>query len=375
VSTALADPPHASDEQPPPTGGDGRPSSDRACAPAARACESCGAVLAGEQDWCLSCGAGAPGSLGSRAPSWRSAATVLTVLAVLVLGAAGAAYAALSKGNRKPTPATTTVAQAVAPATTAPTATVPTTSTPAAPTPTPGTPTTIKPVTPLPKAAKIPLTPTVTPTPAATTPAATTPSNALKTTPTTPGGSGEASGEGSGSGVVGEAHPEALLLDTNAAATYNPYNYPASNFGDPSLTIDGDPSTGWTALVEPSVAPKLAEGVVIDLNTARKLSAVALTTSTPGMTVQLYGSVAATLPSSITDPAWVALTPAFIEHKRHVRTKLGAGGGAFALAAKQPYRYIVLWISQAPQSSVGTPQAPGHVSVNELELFPFIKKK
>ena len=29
-----------------------------------------------------------------------------------------------------------------------------------------------------------------------------------------------------------------------------------------------------------------------------------------------------------------------------------------------------LWISRAPASAVGTPQAPGHVSVAELELLP-----
>ena len=49
------------------------------------------------QDWCLQCGAGAPGSLDAGGPSWRSAAAILTATAVLVLGAAAAAYAALNK--------------------------------------------------------------------------------------------------------------------------------------------------------------------------------------------------------------------------------------------------------------------------------------
>ena len=49
------------------------------------------------QDWCLQCGAGAPGSLDGGGPSWRSAATILAATAILVLGAAAAAYAALSK--------------------------------------------------------------------------------------------------------------------------------------------------------------------------------------------------------------------------------------------------------------------------------------
>lgn len=366
MSTAVADRPadsaaqHSAGSQ-----GDPSDSTPRADAPptAAHACANCGTPLAAGQDWCLQCGAGAAGSLASRTPSWRSAALIATALVVLVAGAATAAYAALNKKSSTP-PAATTIAQATPPAVTTPTTPV---------TPTPGgtatakigTPTTIKP-TPLPKPTKIPLTPTVTPTPkATTTPTVTTPSGGEGTnTPstTTPKKSSEE--------VVGEAHPEALLLDTNAASTYNPYGYAASNFGDPSLAIDGDATTAWTALVEPSVAPKLAEGIVIDLNTARKLSGAALTTETPGMTVQVYGSDAATLPTSITDPAWVALTPSFIEKKRHVRIKFGHGSAATVAAAKQPHRFITLWISQAPAAAVGSPEAPGHVAVNEFELFP-----
>ena len=102
---------------------------------------------------------------------------------------------------------------------------------------------------------------------------------------------------------------------------------------------------------------------MIDLKTARKLSALALVTSTPGMTVQVYGANGNTLPASITDPAWVQLSPLQVEKKKHVRIKLRHSTKAF--------RFVTLWISKAPAASIGTPaQAPGHVSVNELELFP-----
>jgi hypothetical protein len=222
-------------------------------------------------------------------------------------------------------------------------------------------PTTIKPATP----PKIPL---ASPTPTPSVPAPTTGGS----TPTTP-----SKQKANPNTPVGEApSTEALLLDTNAAATYNPYNYATANFGDPSLAIDGDNSTGWTALVEPSVAPKMAEGLVIDLNTPRKLAAVGLTTTTPGMTVQVYGADGQAPPTSITDPAWVALTPALQAKKKHARIKLGGPNAPAAIqqAAKTPHRFVVLWISEAPASAVGTPEAPGRVSVNELELFP-IKKK
>jgi len=308
-------------------------------APPERACAECGAAMATSQDWCLQCGAGAPGSIGS--PGWRSAATILAATALLALGAAAAGYAALTK---KSTPAAVVIARTAPPAATTPAA-------PTAPV-TPGTPTTIAPLPPTPtvKPPKIPLTvktptvaPTFTPIKPTTTPAGTT------STPTT-----------TATGGAGATEPTAILLDTNAASTYNPYGYPAGEFGDPSLAIDGDTSTGWTAQVQPTMAPKLAEGVLLDLKSRMKLGSAKLTTASPGMTVQLYGANTQTAPASITDPAWVPLSHSQLVHKRHVLIKL--------LQPKQAFRFITLWISRAPASS--TAQAPGHVSVNELELFP-----
>jgi hypothetical protein len=195
------------------------------------------------------------------------------------------------------------------------------------------------------KPPKIPVT-AVTPKPATSTPATTTPAT------TTP--------KPAANGSTGETQKQPILLDTNAASTYNPYRYPAADFGDPSLAIDGETATGWTAQVDPAVAPKMAEGLAIDLKSARKLSAVELITTTPLMTVQVYGTSGSTLPSSITDPAWVKLSGSLLVKARHFHIKLKPNA----------VRFVALWISKAPEASVGTPQAPGRVSVNELELFP-----
>lgn len=310
--------------------------------PVDQTCAKCGAAMALGQDWCLQCGAGAPGSIGT--PGWRSAATAIGVALVLALGAAAAGYAALSHKKRVPATVTTTVAAATPP--------------PAAATPGVAVPTTpAKAALPLGtvKPSKIPLTAVVPKIPATTTPITPT---ATPTTPaTTPSGSG-AGGAEPGS----ETKPAAILLDTNAATTYNPYNYPASEFGDPSLTIDGDSSTGWTAQVRPTTAPKMAEGVLINLKGRQKLSALKLTTSTPGMTVQVYGVEGHTAPASITDAAWVPLSHYQVVAKKHIRIKLKD--------ASKSFTYLTLWISNAPASSVGTAEAPGHVSVNEIELFP-----
>jgi hypothetical protein len=106
----------------------------------------------------------------------------------------------------------------------------------------------------------------------------------------------------------------------------------------------------------------MAEGLVVDLKTARRLSAAGLITSTPGMSVQVYGANGHTLPTSITDPAWVQLSSYVVAKKRSTRIKLRDQAKAF--------RFVTLWISKAPAASAGTATAPTHVSLNEFELFP-----
>jgi hypothetical protein len=296
--------------------------------------------MAPGQDWCLQCGAGAPGSIGT--PGWRSGATILTVAIVLVLGAAAAAYAALSKGTPATHMVTTTVAQVTTPATTTPQATTPTTAAPTTTTPLP-----LSKV----KTPKIPLTATNVPkaTNTTTTPTKTTPTN----TTTTP--SNSATG-----GSSTEPEATAVVLDTDAATTYNPYSLPPAEFGDPSLTIDGDTSTAWTAQVAAASAPKMDEGVLLDLKAKQKVSELELITSTPGITVQVFGATTQTAPSSITDPAWVRLSHSRVISKKHTLILLKHSSTAFT--------FVTLWISKAPASS--TPTAPGRVAVNEIELFP-----
>jgi hypothetical protein len=373
--TVLADPPAAPESERPSTNGSGAgevsapgasPSAPGPALGSARACANCGAALVEGQDWCLQCGVAAPGSLETGGPGWRSATIVLAATAALVLGAGAAAYAALTQpSSHKVVPKVITIAQV--PTTPTGAVTAPTTATSSGATATPnglGTPTTIKPLGGTTTPPKIPLTaPTPKSSPTTSTPGTTTKSGT---------GSGEStkgttkSTTGSG-GTTSTEQPTPILLDTNAASTYNPYNYPASSFGDPSLAIDGETSTAWTAQVEPSVAPRMAVGLAIDLKTPQRVGSITLITSTPGMTVQVYGANGSALPTSITDPAWVTLSPSLDAKKRKTRITLRVPSSD---RTTKEFRFITLWISAAPQSSVGTPSAPGHVSVNELELFP-----
>ena len=103
-------------------------------------------------------------------------------------------------------------------------------------------------------------------------------------------------------------------------------------------------------------------GLLVDLKNAQKLAELELITSTPGLTAQVYGANGAAPPATISDPAWTSLSAPRVEKKRHTLIKLADSTKAF--------RFIILWISGAPAASVGTPTAPGRVSVNEIELFP-----
>ncbi len=325
-----------------------------------RNCANCAAPLAPGQDWCLQCGAGAPGSLG--APGWRASAAVLAATAVLVLGAAVAAYAALTHSSPKARTLTTTVAQAAP-------VTPPASTTPVPPSKA-TSPQTVKPVLPhgVVKPPKIPLTAAV-PKPSATAPkipatapgATPTPSSTSKQ-PSSAGANGSTPSESTAGQAPSESQQAAILLDTNAASTYNPYDLPAAGFGDPSLAIDGDRTTAWTAQVNPATAPKMAEGLLIDLKSPQRLSTAIVVTSTPGMTIQVYGADTSAPPTSITAPAWVTLSASMIDKKKDLRITLRHSAKAF--------RFVTLWISQVPAASIGSEQTPGHVSVNELELFP-----
>jgi len=331
----------------------------------ARTCAKCGSPMQEGQDWCLQCGAVAPGSLDGGGPGWRTAAAILGATAVLVVGAAVAAYAALDK--TKPKPAVVVVAKTPATVTPTPAPTSPTPTpgaTPTPGTPTPGTPTTVKPTP------KIPLQ-TPTPKPSASEGlfppenTKTTKTEATKTTPKeTAGESTKGSSEAGGSEQSSETKsgaeaPSPILLDTNAASVYNPYSFPTALFGDPSLVIDGEQQTAWTAQVQATVAPKMAEGVVLDLKVAEKLGSAKVDTTSIGATVEIYGANGSALPTTISSPSWARLVGLKVLKKKSTTLELKTHG--------KGYRYILLWLAKAPPGS--TEAAPGSVSINELELF------
>jgi hypothetical protein len=296
------------------------------------------------QDWCLQCGSSRPKSLGAGGPGWRTGAAILGATALLVCGASVAAYAALNKTKPKPKHVVVAVKPATVPPTTTPGTIPPPSGT------TPGTPTTVTPAT--------PSVPPATPTPS-------TPSEPVfppetKTKAATKSSTGTTkSSEESDSGPEPEA-PSPILLDTNAASTYNPYSYPPTLFGDPSLAIDGEAKTAWTAQVQAQKAPNMAEGLLLDLKSPQKLGSAAVKTTTTGVTVEIYGANGNAVPGSITDTGWTRLAGLKVLKKKSTPLALKTKG--------KGYRYVVLWLAKAPAGS--TAATPGTVAIDEFELFP-----
>lgn len=347
MATAVADRPAPDAEKPSESAGAEGPAPESSPEAPERACASCGKPLESDQEWCLNCGAAVPGALSTPGPTWRAAALILGATAILVLAAAAAAYAALTEPNKPGTVTQMVIKEPAAASAPPAAATVPSTTTA---TPTPTTPAAVAPVAAA-KPPKIPLTP-VTIKPSKTALPVKTPSASNKTSPT----------KSSNGGATNTTPSQpAILLDTDAASTYNPDGLPETSFGDPSLAIDGDNTTGWTAQVEPSTAPNMAAGLLIDLKDNERLGSVELITPTPGLTVQVYAAAGSTVPNTITNPEWVALSKAEVIKTKHALIKLSHSNAAF--------RFVTVWISKAPASDVGTPQAPGRVAINELELF------
>lgn len=309
-----------------------------------RTCSHCGASMQDGQDWCLQCGAGAPG--GSRTgPGWRSAAAVLGATGVLVLGAAAAAYAALQQS----TPAKPPVPVAQTPASTTTTTTSATTTPPPVTTPT-QTPSAKSPSLNTPSTP--PKIPGSTATPGSTKSTTTSTSTKSSSTTTTSTSSNTTSQQEGGS--------QPVLLDTNASQIYNPSNFPASRFGDPSLAIDGDTTTAWTVQLEESEAPSVGAGLTLNLNAQLKVAQVTLITETTGITVQIYGTESSKVPQSLHSEEWVPLSHIHLVQKRKATIKL--------MEASKSFRQLLVWILKAPTSTTG--QFTGSdAAINEIQLY------
>jgi hypothetical protein len=332
-------------------------------------CANCGNPLAVGQDWCLDCGTAVRGRLGG--PGVGSSIGVVGLTLLLVLGAVAAAYAALNSDSNKAvktppaavagvsapaTPDVGTTAPGTAGATGSAGAVVTTPILPSTPVPLPALPK-IPGVTPRPgvrvgtPAAAAPVVskpPGTTATPKPTVATPTTPPTV--TTPTSTGTTAPAATPGTTT-----AAKNAILLDTDAASTYNPYSLPTSSFADPAKAIDGDLTTSWTYQLDPTSAGKTLVGVAIDLKAPQAVRAIKITTPTPGMTVEFYGVTGSSEPSSITDPAWLHLA-----NRRAIKPSTSV----ILKTQGKSFRYLLVWITHAPSGVTA-----GTVGISEISVL------
>lgn len=114
------------------------------------ACPRCGAIVEGEQSWCLECGLAARTRL-ARTPNWRAPLFAAGAIGLAAIVALIVAFLVLT-GDNAPLPTTAAPATAPAPTTAAPVTTAPVTTVPTTPGATPTVP--VVPAT-------VPTTPTV----------------------------------------------------------------------------------------------------------------------------------------------------------------------------------------------------------------------
>jgi hypothetical protein len=302
---------------------------------AVRTCASCGSPMEADQDWCLTCGAAASGSLGQR-PGWRAASTVIAITLVLVLGAIAASYAAITGNDGKKPAAPAAAAAQQQAAATPPPATPPAATTPPAttqPAPTQSTPTTPNK---LPKVKTPKSNPTgVAPiTPTTSTPTTSTPSQTNTNTTTTPPTTTNQQPSQT------PTAPQPIQLAGDAGKAYDPYGKSKAS-GEAGRAIDDDPATSWYVdLKDPA---QLGLGYAIDLGKLQGIREIQLETPTPGFRVEVYATDETDLPPDILDTRWSHITNVSdVGTKDSGKQKIVLGAGT------TKYRNLLVWFTKAP---------------------------
>jgi hypothetical protein len=290
-----------------------------------------------DQDWCLTCGTAAPGSLGQR-PGWRAASTVIALTLLLVLGALGAGYAALTGDSHQkaaPPPAAATPqtqAQVTPPAATTP---PPATSTtpPAAAQTQPAKPKKLPKVhTPTSGATQgSPVTPTpTTSTPTTSTPTTSTPATSTPTTST----------PSTGTTTPADTGPQPIDLNGDAGTIYDPYGRVKAS-GETTRALDGDTTTSW--YVDPKDPQQVAVGYAVDLGKLQGIREIKLQTPTAGFRMEVYATDESELPPDILDTRWSHIT-----NVANVGAKDGGKQTIVLGAGTTKYRNVLLWFTQPP---------------------------
>ncbi|MBB4663341.1 zinc ribbon domain-containing protein [Conexibacter arvalis] len=107
--------------------------------------------------------------------------------------------------------------------------------------------------------------------------------------------------------------------------------------GDPSLAVDGSRRTAWKTPLSPDPAvPAPQAGLVVDLAGQERLTKAIVSTTTPGLSFELYGAKSGP-PRSVTGTGWT-----------HLGSKEGAGRDTTFSLGGQRFRYVLVWVTALP---------------------------
>jgi hypothetical protein len=197
----------------------------------------------------------------------------------------------------------------------------------------------------------------VTPTPTTSTPTQPQPTNTPTNTTSTPQNNNPSSNNPPST----PAAPQAITLGADAATLYDPYGR-ATDKGDPANAYDGDAQTSWKVVTAADGKP-MQVGLVVDLETAKHVSALELQTDTPNFRLEVYGSDGSDLPADILDTRWTHVASrSKVDRNSKGSNKPNDGKERVVLPKDgDKFRRVLLWFTDAPENAT--------VRISEFKLF------
>jgi hypothetical protein len=157
--------------------------------------------------------------------------------------------------------------------------------------------------------------------------------------------------------------PQPIALGADAVSLYDPYGSAVAK-GDPADAYDKKLSTSWF-VTSKNTSGSMAVGLVIDLQKTRHVQSIALATSTPGYTAEIYGAPDGDLPPDVLDARWTHLVNRKqVDETNHDGSRAHDGAEHIALRSHAgDYRYVLLWFTAPPAAGGPT------VRIAELQLL------
>ncbi|MEU4557323.1 protein kinase family protein [Actinoplanes sp. NPDC023936] len=181
-------------------------------------------------------------------------------------------------------------------------------------------------------------------------------------------------GNGQGEAPAGDtptapANPEKIALTPDMVRIVDAPGGDRDDTGEAQYVVDGDPNTAWQLSRYNSAdfgKLKAGMGVLINLGTPRALAEVQVSTSAPGVTMDIRTGTSDPGDSSDGDKKLLKEFKPLGDGEAEKST--GTNSRYSGFEPDQKYQYVLVFLSKLPQNEDG----PGYkVSVNEIELYGY----